>query len=181
MKYLFTAVSICLLVACANRPIARSCLGDTKLPAELAGNFEPVDDEELLNKALGNPDEGKLCRGQVYQSKAETQVAVYRAWNSTNPHSKFGGWWAFQRPEGKVSSYRADYEICYQWSPLDKLVACTLDPGVKVVVGTGQSARCSQYLTYPVSDKRQVFIESASNSVSDCLVYDGNFSWERAE
>jgi hypothetical protein len=71
-----------------------------------------------------------------------------------------------------------DDEICYQWSPLDKLSGCLLRPGVDVVVGTGQSAKCSEYLSYPVSAAQQVYIKNASSAVSDCRSYDGKFSWE---
>ncbi|UXI04634.1 hypothetical protein [Photobacterium sp. TY1-4] len=148
------------------------------LPQGIAAHFEAADDPALLSSALGEPEQGKLCQGQVYQSKPDAKVVLFRAWNSTNPNSQFGQWWAFHQPSGKIAAYRSDYEICYQWSPLDKLVSCTLKPGTKVVVGNGQSAKCSAYLTYPTSEKQQVYLVDAANAVMDCSVYDGVMSWQ---
>jgi len=89
-----------------------------------------------------------------------------------------GKWWAFDRPDGKVRKYRSDYAICYEWSPLDKLTHCSLKGGTRLVIGTGQSVRCSRYLTYPSSEAKQIYIEHASEAVSDCRDYDARFSWE---
>lgn len=158
--------------------ITTQCPGNTKLPAKLTDKFDPIEDEDLLQMALGQPEKGGLCQGQVYQTKTNTHVMVYRAWNSTNPNSKMGNWWAFQIPEGKVSQYRSDYEICYQWSPLDKLTHCTLKANAKIVIGTGQSAECSSYLSYPASTKTQIYIRDPATSVADCTSYDGEFSWK---
>lgn len=121
-------------------PTAADCLGSTALGPGQAGSFEAVDDPVLLAKTLGTAGNGGLCQGQVYQSKVATRVTLYRAWNSTNPPSRLGNWWSFQQPQGRVSEYRRMDEICYQWSPLDMLVECTLQPGTRVVVGNGQSA-----------------------------------------
>jgi hypothetical protein len=185
MKRIAFLLALTLLIGCSAHVVQKktesgvqNCLGNTEMPAELEDSFEPVEDKSLLNLALGKPNEGKLCWGQVYQSKEDSKVTVYRAWNSTNPNSKMGNWWAFQKPNGKVSLYRYEYEICYQWSPLDKLDCCTLKPGVKIVVGTGQSAKCSQYLTYPTSEQKQIYIKDASESVIDCTVYDLIFNWQ---
>ena len=154
------------------------CVGNTQLPVEFAGKFEAVEDEALLKLALGEPAKGRLCQGKVYVSQDGSDITIYRAWNSTNPNSEFGHWWAFTQPSGKVSRYRADYEICYQWSPLDKLSRCRLKPGVKIVVGTGQSAECSLYLTYPISAETQIYLDDASALVADCTTYDNEFSWK---
>ena len=154
------------------------CIGSTELPAGLEGQFDKIVDTELLNETLGEADKGKLCQGQVYQSKKEVKVTLFRGWNSTNPYSKMGKWWAWDKPTGSVAKYREDYEICYQWSPLDKLVSCTLEAGQKVVVGTGQSAFCSDYLSYPVSAEQQVYIANASAALSNCTELDGEFSWK---
>ena len=187
MKNILASVLVLTLFGCASYPsekeiqitdTAQLCLGSTKLPEELSGKFEATEDKQLLNIALGNPNKGKLCQGQVYKSTDNGQITIFRAWNSTNPNSKFGNWWAFQKPTGKISSYRSEYEICYQWSPLDKLVSCTLKPETKVVVGNGQSAECSAYLTYQVSDKQQIYIEDASVSLTNCTIFDGKFSWK---
>ncbi|MBF9000300.1 hypothetical protein [Vibrio nitrifigilis] len=161
-------------------PLAQ-CLGHTQLPEKLANQFYAVNDSKLLNQSLGEPGKGKLCNGAVYQAKPKTKVVIYRAWNSTNPNSKLGSWWAFSQPSGSIAKYRENYEICYQWSPLDKLVRCTLKPGTKIVLGGGQSAECSQYLSYPTSKSQQIFIEDASSAVKDCVEYTGMMSWIEAE
>jgi hypothetical protein len=186
-KQLLTGLLILSLFGCTSYRVEQEaqitntkqqCLGSSKLPEYLASQFEAVDDVQLLSESLGAPDNGKLCMGQVYKSRKGAQVTLFRAWNSTNPGSKFGKWWAFQQPSGEVAKYRAEYEICYQWSPLDKLVSCTLKPGIKVVVGTGQSAACSSYLTYPVSAKQQIYIDDASISVTNCSTLSAEFSWK---
>ena len=152
------------------------CIGTTDLPPNLANEFNVVEDSALLEEALGKPLKGRLCQGRVYESSSN-QVTIFRAWNSTNPGSQFGEWWAFSIPAGNVAQYREDYEICYQWSPLDKMTKCTLTKGAKIVVGTGQSAECSQYLTYPVSAAQQVFLVDASTFVSNCETFDDQFKW----
>lgn len=162
----------------SNTSISASCIGDTLPPEGLTGYFEASQDEALLNSALGQPMQGKLCQGQVYKAKAGSQITIYRAWNSTNPGSQMGNWWAFHTPVGKISQYRHDYEICYQWSPLDKMSICTLKTDINVVIGTGQSAECSQYLNYPVSAAKQLYIEDASNTIFNCETYDGVFDWQ---
>ena len=187
MKNILVSILVITLYGCASYPVEKEsqitgayqlCLGSSNLPENFANKFESIEDAQLLNEALGSPDKGKLCQGQVYKSKKDAQINIYRAWNSTNPNSKFGKWWAFQEPSGEIAKYRSDYEICYQWSPLDKLVSCTLKPGTKVVVGTGQSAECSAYLTYPVSVKQQIYIDEASISLSNCTTFNGEFSWK---
>lgn len=154
------------------------CIGSTELPAGITSSFQAIEDAPLLQASLGKPDEGKLCQGQVYVSNESADVTLYRAWNSTNPGSKFGSWWAFAEPSGKVSTYRSDYEICYQWSPLDQLVSCKIPPNTRIVVGNGQSAQCSAFLTYPVSATQQVFLENAADVLTDCEDFDGEFSWK---
>lgn len=158
---------------------ASQCLGTTELANSVAGDFVKIEDPELLNRSLGQTTKGMLCQGQVYQTTAESKLTIYRAWNSTNPNSQFGQWWAFNKPSGSTAKYREEYEICYQWSPLDKLVTCTLKPNTKVVVGTGQSAECSQYLSYPVSASQQIYIENADQAVINCSVYHAEFSWKQ--
>jgi len=153
------------------------CAGSTNLPDNIAVKFEPIEDLALLKQSLGDPKEGKLCQGQTYISKESATIIIFRAWNSTNTNSKLGKWWSFNKPVGKISTYRSEYEICYQWSPLDKLISCTLMPKTKVVVGNGQSAQCSEHLTYPVSATQQIYIDDASVSLTDCTVFDGEFSW----
>lgn len=182
MRWILNGLVVVLIQGCVSNPLVTTdtqkqiCIGTTKLSHDLGEKFEEVQDAELLSQALGDPLEGKLCQGTVYQSTQE--VTIYRAWNSTNPGSQLGQWWSFTYPSGKTAEYRKDYEICYQWSPLDKLTQCTLNPGVKVVVGNGQSAQCSEYLSYPISEKQQVFISNAPEAIKSCKNYDGVMSWE---
>ena len=183
MKILLLTFLIVLLNACSTTvPISEQaqhqCLGNVELPLEMAGAFDPVEDQALLNAALGMPGKGKLCQGRVYQAKKNTDISIYRIWNSSNPNSRLGKWWSASFPDGKIAKYRYDYEICYQWSPLDKMTHCQLQAGSKVVVGTGQNAVCSEYLTYPVSAVKQIYIAEASTSVSACKDYDGVFQWQ---
>jgi len=163
------------------QPANNACVGSPALPAEYAGQFKPAEDETLLSAAKGAPDAGSLCDGKVYVTGDDVDITVNRAWNSTNPGSRMGKWWAFYRPDGKVAQYRSDYEICYQWSPLDKLTRCRIKAGTKVVIGTGQSAKCSEYLTYPPSAAKQIYIDNASSALSDCRDYDLIFSWKPVE
>ena len=187
MRKVILSTLTVIIAGCVNNPtqslstVAPECEGSVELPPHLATLFKPIEDTTLLDNALGEPNRGGLCQGQVYVSLEETPVQIYRAWNSTNPGSQFGNWWAFEKPAGAVADYREDYEICYQWSPLDRMVSCTLSPGTKVVVGNGQSAECSQYLTYPVSDKQQVYIEDSASAVIDCTDHIGVLTWEPAE
>ncbi len=167
--------------ATTSPPVAASsagatCSGTTTLPAEYRGLLQPVQDETLLTKALGAPDKGGLCQGQVYQATAT--VTLFRAWNSTNPYSRLGKWWAFHKPTGEVAQYRNNYEICYQFSPLDKLTRCTLKPGAKVVIGTGQSVWCSEYLSYPTNAAYQIYVDDASPAMLGCTDFDGMFNWQ---
>ncbi|MGY5618822.1 hypothetical protein ACXHQ9_17300 [Vibrio cincinnatiensis] len=182
MKRMLGFALIAVIQGCTNKSVVTetlveaSCIGTTAISGDLSDKFRPIQDSSLLAQSLGEPLQGKLCQGVVYQNTQD--VTIYRAWNSTNPHSQFGQWWAFEQPSGKTADYRKNYEICYQWSPLDKLSKCTLKAGSKVVVGNGQSAECSAYLTYPVSEVQQIFIVDSGSSVADCQVYDSVMSWE---
>ncbi len=176
------------LAACAGAPVAPPpttqadaaplhCPGSSGVPARLREQLQAVEDPALLRAALGQPGQGGLCQGQVYQSRPDSQVTLFRVWNSTNPHSQYGSWWALELPVGEVSAYRAGFEICYQWSPLDRLATCSLKPGARLVLGDGQSASCSAHLTYPPSPRQQVFIQDAASAVTDCSVHTAKFNW----
>lgn len=185
MRFFFASLLIFTVYSCSSHALenqsenaVRQCLGNSELPDDVSNLFEPVDDAQLLNEALGEKNRGKLCQGQVYKVKEGSHITIYRAWNSTNPNSEFGNWWAFDKPTGKISAYRHHYEICFQWTPLDKLESCTLKPGSKVVVGTGQSVKCSDFETLAISDKKQIFIHEASASLTNCSNFDAEFSWK---
>lgn len=155
-----------------------ACPGNLELPDDLVASLEPIEDKALLSAALGAPKQGGLCQGRAYKTREGVEITLYRTWNSTDPKSRLDKWWAFDRPDGKVGKYRSDYAICYEWSPLDKLTHCTLKGGTRLVIGTGQSVRCSRYLTCPSSEVKRIYIEHASEAVSDCRDYDARFSWE---
>ncbi|MFT7684225.1 MAG: hypothetical protein ACI935_003753 [Moritella dasanensis] len=156
---------------------AAECAGDMALPVEFSRKFTAVSDPELLEQSIGEPTEGRLCQGQVYVAKHNTQIMLFRGWNGSNPASEFGEWWALKSPRGQIAQYRSDYQICYQWSPLDKMTLCSLKAGAKVVIGTGQSATCSSYLNYPSSAKKQVYIANADADLFDCSSYNAEFNW----
>lgn len=188
------ALSVALLSGCAvnsngtnttsaannsevTAPISNNnCIGSTTPPAHLQGQLVAITDDALLQQSLGEPEKGKLCQGQVYQTTAP--IVLYRAWNSTNPGSELGLWWATGEPQGETARYRENYEICYQWSPLDKMTQCTIATGTKLVIGNGQSAYCSQYLTYPVSEHQQVYLTDAKTATQNCVQADAVFQWQ---
>ncbi|WP_221797475.1 hypothetical protein [Oceanobacter mangrovi] len=155
---------------------ANGCVGSTELPAMLAGKLTPASNDDLLQQALGEPGKGGLCKAAVYQ--VTEAFTLYRAWNSTYSGSRLGSWWAYQQPAGLVAGYRENYEICYQWSPIDKLVRCTIKAGTQVVIGPGQSATCSEYFSYGVSPYQQVFLTTAADAMVDCDDFDGVMSWQ---
>lgn len=168
------------IIGCTSveiKPNHNRCVGNTKPPSLLANSLQPIDDPELLIKALGDPLKGALCQGGAYEVTED--FIIYRAWNSTNENSKFGNWWAFKKPTGLISKYRKNYEICYQWTPLDRLISCTITQGSKIVIGTGQSAKCSDYLQYPTSKIKQIYIDQSTlkNALINCTTKKANFTW----
>lgn len=154
---------------------ASDCKGEPAPPKWLQSTFLETHNDDLLNQALGKPLQGGLCQGKVYT--VQKNIRLYRSWNSTNPGSKLGVWWSFFPPQGAIEDYRKEYEICYQWSPLDRLVSCELKAGRQVVIGNGQSAECSPYLTYPTSPGKQIYVPDPKSAFSECQSSTGVFSW----
>ncbi len=110
----------------------------------------------LLAQAQRPSGNGYLCSAKSF---AVTQpVRLYRLIDSTQPYSKLGGFWSFDRPTGTRDEYRARFAICQQWSQLDRLIACDVRPGTIIVVGTTQSANCSPGFTYEKTAANQVFV-----------------------
>ena len=105
------------------------CPNGAGLPAHLCEAFEPVDDPALLAKSLGKPGKENLRQGRVYRSKKGSDVVVFPTWKSTYEGSKLGEWWTFDKPAGSISTFRKEYAICVEWSPIDMLVGCRLEPG----------------------------------------------------
>lgn len=178
--------SLCLTACAVNAPkselnvnaIGASCPVPASLSSTVSAQLRPISDAELLAKATGTANAGKLCTGQVFEAQTDSAITLFRAWNSSNPNSRLGQWWAFTPPSGKIADFRKEYGVCYQWSPLDKLSQCKLKPGSKLVIGAGQSVTCSEYLNYPASPTIQVFIENATEAVSDCQDFSAEFNWK---
>ncbi|MBY0417639.1 MAG: hypothetical protein K2W88_06200, partial [Pararheinheimera sp.] len=123
---------------------AADCVGIIEAPA---AGLEATSDPELLKSALGQPDKGQLCMGQVFVAKAP--VKVYRVWDQAKSYTLYGRWWSFSLPQGPTEQYREANAICPSWSVLNQMSSCTLKVGSKIVVGPGQSADCGEGLVYP--------------------------------
>lgn len=150
------------LIACAlagaNFAQANECVGDIITPP---AGMEPAEDATLLAAAIGAPEAGKLCKGKVFI--ATKPVTVYRVWDSSKSYTLYGGWWSFNLPQGPRDKYRVDNDICPEWSPLNIMSSCTIKLGSKVVVGPGQSAKCSASVL-PASAVNQVYIPNDSRN-----------------
>ncbi|MES2298378.1 MAG: hypothetical protein V4582_15125 [Pseudomonadota bacterium] len=153
---------VLLLAACATVvPGGSDCVG---VIGPAPAGLREVQDETLRALALGAPDKGALCAGKVYV--AEKAVTVYRVWDAAKPFTLYGRWWSFTRPQGPRAQYQRDNAICPEWSALDKMSACTIKVGSKIVTGPGQSAQCEQFVL-PQSPVNQVFI--ANDGLSNVL------------
>jgi len=110
----------------------------------------------LLTQAQRPTGGGYLCSAKSF---AVTQpVRLYRLIDSTQPYSKLGGFWSFDRPSGTRDDHRARFAICKQWSQLDRLIACDVRADSVIVVGTTQSATCGQDFIYHKTAANQVFV-----------------------
>jgi hypothetical protein len=152
------------------------CVGKVGAPPVYVPWLTEVDDPTLLAESVKKPKEGGLCKAKAY--KVNKPFEIYRAWNSNNPNGAKGKWWSFTIPSGKVSEYRSDYAICPKFSPLDMMERCKVKEGAHLVLGTGQSAYCNQYLTYQPSPKIQIFLPSAGEQTMECRSYNGIFNWQ---
>ncbi len=138
---------------------ATDCVGNIQAPAV---GLEATSDPELLQSALGQPDKGQLCMGQVFVATAP--VKVYRVWDQAKSYTLYGRWWSFMLPKGPTDQYREANAICPNWSVLNQMSSCTLKVGSKIVVGPGQSADCGEGLVYPKSAVNQVYINNDSRN-----------------
>lgn len=135
-----------------------ACVGYVENPPAA---LKSTQDEELLNESLGATDQGRLCQGDVFL--VTEPVKVYRVWDSSKPYSIYGSWWSLDKPVGSREQYRKDNDICPLWSSLDKMSSCNLKVGSKIVIGTGQSAKCKDF-TYPKSATNQVYVPNDSRN-----------------
>ncbi|WP_205744408.1 hypothetical protein [Dyella sp. M7H15-1] len=140
------------------------CAGTVMAPFGLS----EVSDPDLLKSALGMAGKGGLCAGKVY--RVDQPLTVYRVWDSGNPNAQFGRWWTFNPPTGPLDTFRSAYEICPEWSRLDKIKQCRLKAGQKIVLGTGQSAQCASHLSYAQSADLQVFIPNDTRDPNNMVL-----------
>ena len=139
-----------------------------------------VSNETVANyNAVFGADNGGLHARCAAVYETTEDLHVWRAYDSNNPYSRLGKWWTAKPIEGKVRTYRKSYEICPKYSPIDKMVSCHLPKGAHVVIGEGESAKCSQYLTYPRSEELQVYLPKQTvQTVHSCSDFDGYFNWQ---
>lgn len=152
------------------------CLGSIGAPPSFAGKLTKVEFPDSFKSAIGEPTKGGLCQAQAF--KVNDGFEIFRGWNATYTKGKLGKWWTFTLPSKSIASYRKNYAICPKYSPLDMLVRCTLKEGTILALGTGQSAKCNQYLTYDISPAIQIYLPDAAEATMDCETYQGNFAWE---
>ncbi len=150
-------------LSCASAPSpAPTSLSTAEAPAcegvidPAPAGSRPVDDPALLAEALGQPGEGELCAGAVFE--AEVPLRLYRVWSAEKPWSETGRWWSLAPPQGPAESYRVENAICPEWSALDRASACVLKAGSRFVMGPGQSATCAE-VSYPPSPINQIFVD----------------------
>jgi hypothetical protein len=149
-------------------------VGDDRagLAAECPGRFAPIAglaeirDDSLAARALGRAGTGGLCGARVYV--VTTAVTVYRAWDSAVASSEFGAWWALDAPQGTRDDYRKAYAVCPAWSRLDRVVACSLKPGSRVVVGPGQSVDCGAGGFLAASATAQAYLHQSAVQFEAC-------------
>lgn len=116
---------------------------------------EPVEDPELLARALRAPGQGGLTQGLAFRTTvARTVYRIVRR----NAQNEPGAWWTLEPPTGTRDAYRAQFGICVEWNTLEVLERCTLEPGAHVIAGPGQSATCTGGPSYPVSPSIQWYV-----------------------
>ena len=176
LKVQTAAVSIALVISgCAYLP-RDSSAGENGIDGEACTGSVAITDPGLLETA--NPflltraklqkGKGGVCSAKVYAAVAP--VVLYRVFDASKPHSKFGSWWSLKAPSGSKADYRAANAICKEWSALDRVISCEVRPGTQVVIGTTQSAECSDGSTYPQTAVNQVFV---ANDVKVGIVHVG--------
>ncbi len=167
-----------LLAGCAPFPgggagpaiATAGCTGSVNVPYGLA----EVTDSNLLGQVVQPAGKGGLCDAKVF--KVQQPLAVYRVWDQATPNSQFGRWWSFNPPAGPASAYRSENAICPEWSALNRVEQCRLKVGAEIAIGPGQSALCSNDVSYPQSATNQVFVPNDTRDpnnmkleIDDCL------------
>jgi hypothetical protein len=168
MHSLLPALSAALFLAgCVGAPWS--------LPADCRGTLPALPalgeraDAGLLDEATAPPGQGRLCGGRTFVALAP--LTVYRVFDSTRAFSEFGVWWSLERPVETREQYRRKYAICDGWSGLDRVIACTLQPGTPLVLGPGQSvAACPapQAAGLPQAEAIQVYLPAKGTRFIAC-------------
>lgn len=131
-----------------------NCAGS--VPDQPASGLLVSANPTLLDHARGATGAGKLCDAKVF---AVTQpIRLYRLYTAGWPNSKFGGWWAIEKPTGSKASYQSTYAVCPEWNELDRLVVCEVRPGSQIVIGDTQAALCKDGQSLPKTTALQVFV-----------------------
>lgn len=139
-----------------------ACAGAIEAPVDA---LTAVRDDALRARVIGASGQGGLCGAEVFE--VTRPMRVYRMWDAARG-TRLGAWWSLERPTGSPEAYRAAFAICPEWSALDAAVACTLQPGARVVIGPGQSVRCAA-VEYPRSAVNQMFIAAEATSVTSAF------------
>ncbi|TMP39604.1 hypothetical protein [Pseudoalteromonas rubra] len=178
-----TIVSVLLLGGCSQTYTPQShstnVVPSCEMPQLEHPGLQLLADQTVPPGIILDSGQGGLCDAQNYQVVQD--LVIWRVWNSTYEGSKLGKWWSLEKPTGPISLYRAEFNICPKYSPLDMLVRCTLKAGTQVVIGPGQSAQCSEYFTYPQSDTNQLYLANAEQATTNCTTFSGQFSWHEAD
>lgn len=142
-----------------NREVAEAgvdgvaCVGAVPSAAD---QLTSASNTALLAKSQYASGKGGMCAAKVFAVAGP--VSVYRVYDSQNPHSMYGSWWALARPAGPKDDYRAINAICKAWSGLDRLVSCQARNSSEIVLGTTQSADCPDGTVYPKTAAIQVYM-----------------------
>lgn len=161
--HFFAAVFALALSGCANLA-SNTDTGDSGIDGiacvgSVAGSVDGLSESgnpALLAKARMKTGKGGVCAAKVFA--ATTPVVLYRVFDASNPHSKFGSWWSLKPPGNSRAEYRAANAICPEWSKLDRVVSCEVRPGTQIVLGTTQSAECADGSSYAKTPETQVFV-----------------------
>lgn len=142
-----------------------ACIGTVTAPPT---GLHEVTNLALQKQAQLESGKGGICAAKVFVTT--TPVRIYRVYDASQAHSKFGEWWTFKRPSGTKEAYRAANAICQEWSHLDRVLSCELKVGIEIVVGTTQSAACNQSVILPKTIENQIFIPKRIGT--DHLLFD---------
>lgn len=175
-------VLLCLLGGCSNLPIepVGSEVGVDGIPC--VGTVAPLprglaeSTHSMLAESVRMPSgKGGVCSAKVVS--VTQPVVLYRVFDGSMPHTKFGAWWALKPPGGTRSDYRQAYAICPEWSRLDRVVSCEVRPGSQLVLGTTQSAACADGMVYAKTAEIQAYVP---NDAAVGIVHVGHCSEELA-